>query len=201
MRNAGLKRIASAGLKPLVFGLLLLPALLPLFQGDALPCTHDNIFHSYRIVAMRDMLRHGWLFSRWVPNLALGYGYPFFNYREPLPYLVGEGLYALGLPVPLVLGLLYAGSLVGAALGAYALARDLFGARAGWVAGVAYGLSPYLLMHALRRGNMPESVGLALVPWLFVTTRRVILHKKRSDVAATALLLVALFLSHNISSL
>ncbi|MCU0520224.1 MAG: 6-pyruvoyl-tetrahydropterin synthase-related protein [Anaerolineae bacterium] len=201
MRNARLERLASEGLKPLAFGLLLLPALLPLLRGDALPCTHDNMFHGYRIVAMRDMLRHGWLFSRWVPNLALGYGYPFFNYREPLPYLAGEVLHVLGLPVPLVLGLLYAGSLVGAAWGAYVLARDLFGERAAWIAGVAYGLSPYLLMDALRRGNMPESVGLALVPWLFVTTRRVILRRQRSDVAATVLLLVTLFLSHNISSL
>jgi len=199
--NAGPKTAASTALRPLLFGLLLLPALIPLLQGTALPCTHDNIFHSYRIVAMRDMLRHGWLFSRWVPNLALGYGYPFFNYREPLPYLAGEALYLTGLPLPLVLGLLYSTSLVCAAWGAYVLGRDLFGERAGWVAGVAYGLSPYLLMNALRRGNMPESVGLALVPWLFVTTRRIILHRRRSDVVVTVLLLVALFLSHNITSL
>lgn len=199
--NAGPYRTARAALRPLLFGLLLLPALIPLLQGDALPCTHDNIFHSYRIVAMRDMLRHGWLFSRWVPNLALGYGYPFFNYREPLPYLVGEALYVTGLQLPLVLGLLYAASLVGAAWGAYALGRDLFGERAGWVAGVAYGLSPYLLMDSLRRGNMPESVGLALVPWLFVVTRRIILHRRQSDIVVTTLLLAALFLSHNITSL
>lgn len=199
--TARLKRPASVALRPLIFGLLLLPALLPLLRGNVLPCTHDNIFHGYRIVAMRDMLRHGWLFSRWVPNLALGYGYPFFNYREPLPYLTGEALYILGFPLPLVLGLLYAGSLVGASWGAYVLARDLFGERAGWVAGIAYGLSPYLLMDALRRGNMPESVGLALVPWLFVTTRRLIIRKSRADFTTTVLLLVALFLSHNISSL
>lgn len=199
--NAGPRTAARTALRPLVFGLLLLPALIPLLQGTALPCTHDNIFHSNRIVAMRDMLRHGWLFSRWVPNLALGYGYPFFNYREPLPYLVGEALYLTGLPLPLVLGLLYSTSLVCAAWGAYALARDLFGERAGWVAGVAYGLSPYLLMDALRRGNMPESIGLALVPWLFVTTRRIVLYRRRSDIVLTVVLLVVLFLSHNITSL
>jgi hypothetical protein len=186
---------------PLVLALLLMPVLLLLLQGDRLPCTHDNIFHSYRIVAMREMLRHGWLFSRWVPNLALGYGYPFFTYREPLPYLVGEGLYALGMPLPLVKGGLYAVSLIAGAWGAYVLARDLFGPHAAWVSAVAYGLAPYVLMDVLRRGNMPESVGLALLPWLFVVMRRLILYKGRWRFIVMVLLLAALFLSHNISSL
>ncbi|MGC9522539.1 MAG: 6-pyruvoyl-tetrahydropterin synthase-related protein, partial [Anaerolineae bacterium] len=190
---------------PLFLGLLLLPALVPLLQGDALPCTHDDVFHTFRIVAMREMLRHGWLFSRWVPNLALGYGYPFFNYREPLPYLVGEALYVAGAPLPLVLGGLYALSLIGAAWGAYALARELFGPRAAFVSGIAYGLGPYLLLDALRRGNMPESVALALLPWLFLVARRLIRGGSRRELLrpcmTLVLLLVGLFLSHNISSL
>ena len=186
---------------PFVLAAFLLPVLVVLLQGDVLPCTHDNIFHGYRIVAMREMLRFGWLFSRWVPNLALGYGYPFFNYREPLPYLVAEALFAIGTPLPLVLGGIYAGSLVAAAWGAYVLARDLFGERAGWVAAVGYGLAPYLLLDVLRRGNMPESIGLAMLPWLFVSTRRLILSKSRRGFVVTTLLLSALFLSHNISSL
>lgn len=182
-------------------GLGIVPVLIPLLQTAALPCTHDNMFHLFRIVAMRAMLRHGWLFSRWVPNLALGYGYPFFNYREPLPYLAGEGLYAAGLPLPLVLGVLYAAGLVGAMWGAFILARDLFGRRAAWVSGLAYGLGPYLLMTALRRGNMPETVALALLPWLFVVMRRLILYGQRRTFLIAILLLAALFLSHNISSL
>ncbi|MGC9469381.1 MAG: 6-pyruvoyl-tetrahydropterin synthase-related protein [Anaerolineae bacterium] len=188
-------------LELLVLSALLLPALVPLLRTTALPCTHDNVFHSFRIVAMREMLRHGWLFSRWVPNLALGYGYPFFNYREPLPYLVGEGLFTVGLPLPLVLGLIYALSLVMGAYGAFRLARDLWGREAAWIAGVAYGLAPYVLLDPLRRGNMPESVALAILPWLFVTTRRIVRGGGKRPLVATLLLLASLFLSHNISSL
>jgi len=195
------RRISGALAVPVVLVILLIPALSVLLRGDALPCTHDNIFHGYRIVAMREMLRFGWLFSRWVPNLALGYGYPFFNYREPLPYLVGEAGLALGVPLPLVLGALYAISLVAAGWGAYVLGRDLFGERAGWVAGVTYALAPYMMLDALRRGNMPESIGLALVPWLFVVTRRLILTRSRRSLLAVVVLLTALFLSHNISGL
>ncbi|MGC9394373.1 MAG: 6-pyruvoyl-tetrahydropterin synthase-related protein [Anaerolineae bacterium] len=185
----------------LVVLFFLLPALLPLLNGNTLPCTHDNDLHYYRIAAIDAAWQQGWIFSRWVPNLALGYGYPFFNYREPLPYLVGALLYQTGLPLPLVLGLLYAASFVAATWGAYVWARDLFGDRAAWIAALAYGLGPYLLLDALRRGNMPESVALALLPWLLVTFRRVILGGGRGPFIASVLLLVALFLSHNISSL
>ncbi len=184
-----------------IIALLLLPALLPLLRGTGLPCTHDNVLHYYRITAIDAAWQQGWIFSRWVPNLALGYGYPFFNFREPLPYLVGALLYQTGLALPLVLGLLYSGSFIAAAWGAYVLARDLFGERAGWIAVLAYGLGPYLLLDALRRGNMPESLALALLPWLLVTFRRVVLGGGRGPFIASVLLLAALFLSHNITSL
>ncbi len=186
---------------PLVLTLFLLPALLPLLRTASLPCTHDNSLHYYRITAMRDALRHGWLFSRWVPNLALGYGYPFFNFREPLPYLAGEFLAVLGLPLPLVLGLMYAASLVAAAWGAYLAGRDLFGERAGWIAAVSYGMGPYLLLDVMRRGNLTESVALALLPWLLFTFRRLVVAGGRWNFVAATALLAALFLSHNISSL
>ncbi|HNT77416.1 MAG TPA: hypothetical protein PKH77_20575, partial [Anaerolineae bacterium] len=186
---------------PLLLALFLLPALLPILRTASLPCTHDNPLHYYRITAMRDALRHGWLFSRWVPNLALGYGYPFFNFREPLPYLAGEFLAVLGLPLPLVLGLMYAASLVAAAWGAYLAARDLFGERAGWIAALSYGMGPYLLLDVMRRGNLTESVALALLPWLLFTFRRLVVNGGRRNFVASVALLAALFLSHNISSL
>ncbi len=195
------KRILSPPWALLVLLLFLLPAWLPLLRGDGLPCTHDNALHYYRITAIDAAWRQGWIFSRWIPNLALGYGYPFFNFREPLPYLVGALLYRTGLPLPLVLGLLYTASLLAAAWGAYVWAREPFGERAAWIAALAYGLGPYLLLDALRRGNMPESVALALLPWLMVTFRRVILGGGRGPFVASVLLLAALFLSHNISSL
>lgn len=150
---------------------------------------------------MRDMLKHGWVYARWIPNLALGYGYPFFNYREPVPYITGDVLALTGLPIPTVLGLIYTGSLLIGAIGAGALADDLWGGLAGWIASVAYGLGPYVLLDALRRGNMPESVALAILPWVFLSIRRLILDGKRGAFIATSLLLTGLFLSHNISSL
>lgn len=196
-----LRKVNSTLLPFLVVGLLLTPALSTLLRADSLPCTHDNLFHAFRIVAVRDLHRHGWLFSRWLPNLALGYGYPFFNYREVLPYFAGEALFALGIPLPLALGLLYAFSWLAGAWGALVLAKDLFGPVAGYVTGAAYALGPYFFLDVLRRGNLPEVVGLALIPWLLVVARRLILHGGRTCFLVMLALLVVLFLSHSISSL
>lgn len=195
------RKTVAVLLPPLVMGLLLVPALSTLLQNDALPCTHDNLFHAFRIVAVHDLHHHGWLFSRWLPNLALGYGYPFFNYREPLPYLIGEVFFAFGVSLPLTLGLLYAVAWFIGAWGATVLGKDLFGPAAGYVVGAAYALGPYLFLDALRRGNLPEVIGLALIPWLMVTTRRLVLQGGRRYFMAVLGLLVVLFLSHNISSL
>jgi len=118
-----------------------------------------------------------------------------------MPYIAGELLALSGLPIPSVLGVIYGVSLLVGAVGAGALADDLWGGWAGWVAAVVYGLGPYVLLDVLRRGNMPESVALAVLPWLFLSVRRLILTGERRAFITTSLLLTGLFLSHNISSL
>ncbi len=201
-QNRGKGRRFSEAFPPLLAGaILLLPVWAHLLTIHSLPCTHDNALHYLRLAALRDAFRHGWLFSRWIPNLALGYGYPFFNFREPLPYVSGALLYALGVPATLVLGGFYALSFGAALWGTYLLARDLFGPRSAWIAALGYGLGPYLLLDALRRGNLPESFALALLPWLLFTFRRLILDGGRRSFVASWGLLSALFLSHNITSL
>jgi hypothetical protein len=56
-------------------------------------------------------MRHAWenglFFSRWLPDLAFGYGYPFFVYREPVPLYASLLLHLLGIPLPAAENLLY----------------------------------------------------------------------------------------------
>ncbi len=49
-----------------------------------LPCTDDGAFHLYRAVELGSQLALGHLFPRWAPHMALGFGYPFFNFYAPL---------------------------------------------------------------------------------------------------------------------
>jgi hypothetical protein len=175
-------------------------ALTPLLRADQ-PCTHDGGLHYFRITALRHALKDGLPLSRWVPDLAFGYGYPFFNYRAAFSYYLGLGLYLTGLPLPLALNMVYVLSLVGSAIGAYLLGRDLFGRRAGVVAAVAYVYAPYTFIDALVRGNMPESVALALFPFIMWAFRRLLLGGQARYLLASAGTLALLWLTHNISSL
>lgn len=175
-------------------------AVLPLLRGES-PCTHDGGLHYYRVVAIRNSVEQGALFSRWMPDVAFGYGFPFFNYRAPVSYYLALGLHLTGLTLPWALNLVYVLSIIGSALGAYLLGRDLFGSAAGVVAAVAYGYAPYQFLNALVRGNAPESVALALLPFVLWAFRRLALEGGRGWLAASVGLLATLYLGHNISSL
>ncbi|MBN1180546.1 MAG: glycosyltransferase family 39 protein [Anaerolineae bacterium] len=175
-------------------------AVIPLLRSDV-PCTHDGPLHYYRVAQLHHLIQEGGFFSRWLPDLAFGYGYPFFNYREPLSLYLSLGIYLLGFSLPVAFNLVYVLCIVGSAVGAYLLARDLFSAPAGFVAAVAYAYAPYQFLDALLRGNLLESVALALFPLILWAFRRLVVEGGRRWFVISVLLLVALLLTHNISSL
>ncbi|MEA3342449.1 MAG: glycosyltransferase family 39 protein [Chloroflexota bacterium] len=184
----------------LIIILLCAVAVAPLLRADS-PCTHDGGLHYYRVVAMRHALQDGSLFTRYLPDLAFGYGYPFFNYRAPLSYYLALLFYLTGLSLPAALNGVYVLSIAGSALAAYLLARDLFGHRAGLVAAIAYAYVPYQFLDALLRANMPESVALPLMPLVLWAFRRLALTGQKRWFLAAIASLSALLLTHNISSL
>jgi hypothetical protein len=179
---------------------LCLIAIAPLLHADV-PCTHDGGLHYHRVVAMRQALNDGILFTRYLPDLAFGYGFPFFNYRAPVSYYLALTLFLVGLALPTAMKLVYVVSIVGSALTAYLLTRDLFGPRAGLVAAVAYAYAPYQFLNALTRGNAPESLALALLPLILWAFRRLALTGRRRWFLISVGSLATLYLTHNISSL
>ena len=84
-----------------------LPLISPLLRATAVPCTHDGHLHYHRIAAMRHAWENGLFFTRWLPDLAFGYGYPFFIYREPVPLYAGLIPHLLGLPLPAAENFMY----------------------------------------------------------------------------------------------
>ena len=59
-----------------------LPLITPLLRWTAVACTHDGHLHYHRVAAMAHAWGNGIYVTRWLPDLAFGYGYPFFVYRE-----------------------------------------------------------------------------------------------------------------------
>jgi hypothetical protein len=185
---------------PLVILALCIVAVTPLLRADS-PCTHDGGPHHFRVAGLRHALQSGIIYTRFLPDLAFGYGYPFFNYRAALPYYMVLVPHLAGVPLPISSNLIYALSIIGSALTAYLLARDLFGPLGGFVAAIAYAYAPYQLLDALVRGNLPESIALALFPLILWTFRRLALTGKRRWFLTSVLSLTTLYLSHNISTM
>ncbi len=187
--------------KLLVVTLLGLPLVSSLMQWTTVPCTHDGHLHVHRVAAMRHAWESGLYFSRWLPDLAFGYGYPFFIYREPGPLYAVLLPHLLGLPLPAASNLFYALTILAAGWFMFLWVHDIAGTRAGFVSAVAYMGAPYILLDALVRGNAPESMALPLFPFLLWMGRRWMIKGTAVPFLLSCLGLALLSLSHNISTL
>lgn len=196
-----LRRIPATLWHLLLVTLLGLPLTTPLWMTTAVTCTHDGHLHVHRIAALVHGWQNGVLFTRWIPDLAFGYGYPFFVYREPLPLYLPMGPHLLGMPLPAASNLFYALCILAGGWFMFLWVRDVMGTRAALVSAVAYMAAPYVLIDALIRGNSPESLALPLFPLLLWMGRRWLLTGTAVTFLTTALGLAFLSLSHNISTL
>ncbi len=195
-REHGLSKGLTVGAAALVG----LAAAQPLFVGR-LPWAADTLIHLYRLVELDHLLRHGYFFSRWAPDLAYGYGFPLFNFYAPLSYYFAEIFRLVGMDFAPALLATFAAFILVAGLGMYAWAADAFGQRAGLVAAAAYVTAPYLLYNVYHRGALAEVLAMALMPAILWAMTRLAQSGARKYFALTALLYAALFLGHNITAL
>jgi len=166
--------------------------------GPSLPCSDDVGFHLLRAAQLDLLLRQGILYSRWAPDMGLGYGYPLFNYLPQLPYYVVVLLGRLGGGLNVGVRLTFALSLWASGLAMYRFAREHFSAVAALVAAVAYMYAPYQAYDALFRGNLSESFAWPLLPLALWGLGRLARHGGRKWVLLTALSYAAILLTHNI---
>lgn len=192
---------------------LLLPglavgALWP-FYREGFTRSYDGGLHLLRISLLEQHLRSGMLYPRWAPELLLGHGYPVFSFYGPATYYLVVLLHGLGLPLPLAFMAACGLQVIGAGVGMYLFARDLWGTQPRWaafVAAVAYLYSPYLLTNIFIRGALAEAAAQALLPWIFWSCRRLIggqpgVMQPSRYLLPFVLTLGALALTHNITLL
>lgn len=184
----------------LITALLGLPLITPLLRWSAVACTHDGHLHYHRVAAMAHAWANGIYLTRWLPDLAFGYGYPFFVYREAAPLYAVLLPFLAGLPLPAASNLFYAVTILACGIFMFLWVRDLLGPRAALVSAVAYMAAPYVLVDALVRGNAPESLALPLFPFLLWVGRRWALTGSARSFVAGVVGLGLLSISHNIST-
>ena len=166
----------------------------------ATPCTDDYAFHLLRLTQLVHLLKQGVFYSRWAPDMAWGYGLPFFNFYAPLAYYVAA-LPALVLGLNWGLKLTLAFSVVGGGWALYALAREYVSPSAALLAAVAYMYAPYLGYDIYFRGNLAESLAWALLPLALWAMRRLARAGGQRRLAFAALAYAAVLLTHNVFAL
>ncbi len=181
---------------PLSVVTLCLVAIRPWFKLEPV-CSDDFAFHLLRLVQLDALLRQGVLYGRWAPDMALGYGYPFFNFYAPLSYYASEALSLVGLGLQPALIATFALAPIAAGLAAYLLARDHFSPRSSLVAAVAYAYAPYLAYDALFRANLAETLAWASLPLALWAMGRLARQGDRRYLAGVALAYAAVLLTHN----
>ncbi len=142
------------------------PLLTPAYFFQA----HDAQHSVFYLVEFDQTLRDGYLWPRWSPDFAFGYGYPLFNIYSPLAIYAAEILHLLGLSLVAAVKTMYALATVGAGLAMYLFVGRLLGRNAGLLAAVVYIVVPYHLVEIFVRSAYPEFVALALLPlalWAF----------------------------------
>ncbi|MFO7679849.1 MAG: glycosyltransferase family 39 protein, partial [Chloroflexota bacterium] len=181
----------------LALSLVALQAIL----RPSLPCSDDAAFHLLRLTQLDHLLRQGVVYSRWAPDMAQGYGFPFFNFYAPLSYYLAEAVSLLAGNLNLGLRLTFALSVYLAGLTAYRLSRDHFSTPAALVTAVAYMFAPYFAYDILFRGNLAESVAWLFLPLSLWTMGRLARTGQTRWLAAAALSYAAVLLTHNVFAL
>jgi hypothetical protein len=158
---------------------------------------HDARHAVYFLFEFDQAIRDGILYPRWSPDFAFGYGYPFFNIYGPFSSYVGELFHLAGFDLVSAVKAAFALSMVASGLTMYGFVQRIWGAKAGFVAGVAYIYLPYHLADVYVRAALAESWALVWFPLLFWGFYECVVNPTPRAIALTAVTYALLFVSHN----
>lgn len=177
----------------LAFGLIL---ILPLLTRPGLPRNTGLELYSARAAQVAQLVREGFLYTRWAPHLNYGYGSPLFTFLAPLPHYLSGYHQALTDTDPLSsIKLITALSMLAAGLGMYCFARGRWGTLAGIASGPAYLFSaPIAFTLPYLYGELALLIALALLPWVAWSLDRLWLHADGGAFRLATLLITAFIL-------
>ncbi|HSH02899.1 MAG TPA: 6-pyruvoyl-tetrahydropterin synthase-related protein, partial [Anaerolineae bacterium] len=164
-------------------------------------CTDDAAFHLLRLVQLDHLIDQGVWYSRWAPDMAYGYGFPFFNFYAPLAYYAAWLIAQLTSNLDLAFRLTFALGVVASGWASYQLAREHFHPLAALVTAIAYIYAPYQAYDIFFRGNLAESFAWFIIPLALYFMGRLARTADRRWLAGTILSYAAILLTHNVFAL
>ena len=168
-----------------------LPAVGPILTPGYFPM-HDDT-QVVRVDQMYQALKSGQFPVRFVPDLGYGYGYPIFNFYNPLPYYFGALFMLLGFDALFATKVIFIFPVLFSGLAMYWLTKKYLGPVAALVSAVFYVYAPYHAVQIYVRGAVAEYWAYALMPlclYAFLSRRYLL----------AAISLAALILSHNLTA-
>lgn len=196
--------LAAGSILPLI--LLFVIAVVagrPLLSGASFLYSDDGLDHLLRIYALDRAIHQGIAFPRWIPDLALGYGYLIFNFYPPLSAFVGETLVLFGWGFAQAIKGTLLLTIAAALVGSFQMGREFFAEEEnaneiGILTAAAYAFFPYFIIDIYTRGAMAEALAVAFLPWLVWSLRRALTHPTISSLSMSALFLTVALLSHSL---
>ena len=168
-----------------------LPAIYQIITPGYFPI-HDDT-QVARVNQMYKALSAGQFPVRWVPDLGYGYGYPIFNFYNPLPYYFGSLFMFFGLDALLAAKMMFIFPIILSGLTMYLFSKLLLPRWGAALAAVLYLYAPYHGVQIYVRGAVAEYWAYAVLPLVFyaIWKRKIIL---------AGLSLAALITSHNLTA-
>jgi len=159
--------------------LLTLPAIAPFLLPGYFWGANDARHHVYFLFEFDRLVQDGIWLSRWSPDFAFGYGYPFFNIYGPLSHFIAELLLHFGgFSYTMAIEAVFIISILGCATTMYLCARDWVGRSGAVIAALVYTYLPYHLLNLYVRANLAESMALVWLPLCLWGVRRAVVAEE-----------------------
>lgn len=151
------------------------------------------------MIEFHEALDDGQIPVRIAKRINFGLGYPFFSFNYPLLYHVGDALQRVGLSVLDAFKALLIGAAVISSISMYAWLLPYAGRMAALIGAIFWVIAPYKFLNMYVRGNVAESLGLAMVSLGFLVMDRFV----RGGLAGIIVVFyfASFLLSHNITVL
>lgn len=187
----------------------LLPIILVLIFSIAaiLPFLHSGFFPMHddtqvaRVYEMAKSLSSGMFPVRWTTDLGYGFGYPIFNFYDPLPYYIGGLIEMVGMNALLATKLMMAFGVMLSGVSMYLLAKEFWGKSGGVFSALFYTYAPYHALDIYVRGDVAEFWAFALIPLIFYALLKIYKSGGFKFVVVGALSYAAVIISHNLTAL
>lgn len=154
-----------------------------------------------RVYEMTKALKDGMFPVRWSQDLGYGFGYPIFNFYDPLPYYSGGLFSLLGADPLLSAKLMVVLGIVISSLSMYILASEFWGALGGILSSALYSYSVYHAVDVFVRGDFAEAFAFAFIPLVFYGIWKIHKSPKNKFILLTAVSYALIIISHNLTAL